>query len=129
MTISKKTITTLAESFKKLADSINKIADSLDAQSAPAPKKSALKKKAAKSPAKKSSPKKKPAKAKPKTTAKKPTKTDVVLQTIGRARKGIDTATLKKRTGYDTRTISNAVYKLKKGNKIKSPKKGFYTKA
>ena len=129
MTISKKTLTTLSESFKKLADSINNISDSLDNWSASAPKKSALKKKAAKSPAKKSPQKKKPTKAKPQKAAKQPTKTDVVLQTIGRARKGIDTATLKKRTGYDTRTISNAVYKLKKGNKIISPKKGVYTKA
>jgi len=60
---------------------------------------------------------------------KQPTKMDVVLRVIRRARKGIDTATLLKRTGFDKRTISNALYKLKKDNKIKSLKKGSYTKA
>jgi hypothetical protein len=128
MTISAKQLKTLASSFEKLADSLNKIANSLNARSAPSPKKPAPKRKSAKAPAKKSFPKKKPAKAKPQKVAKQPTKTDDVLQTIRRARNGLDTATLKKRTGFDGRTISNAVYKLRKENKIKSPKKGLYIK-
>ena len=76
----------------------------------------------------KSSAKKKSPKVKAKTSSKSPSKKEVVLQTIRRARKDIDIAALKKRTGYDTRTINNAVYRLKKENQIKSPSKGVYTK-
>ena len=43
------------------------------------------------------------------------------------ARQPLTTATLRKRTGFDTRRITNAVYRLTKENKIKSPAKGVYT--
>ena len=135
----------MAASLNDFAKVLDQIAGSLSEQmaSAPVPEKPVLKKKTVKAPAKRSAPKKKPAKAKAKKPAtkkkvakekakkpaKQPTKMDVVLQTIRRARKGLDTAALQKRTGFDKRTISNSVYKLKKGNKIKSPKKGVYTKA
>lgn len=106
----------LADGLKELARAIDQIAQGIGGQtaSAPAPKKTVAKKK--------------PAKAKPKKSTKAPTKLDVVFATIRRARKGLDTAELMKRTGFDKRTISNSVYKLKKSNKIKSPKKGIYIK-
>ena len=127
MTVNVKQLQELAASLNDFAKALDQIAGSLGEQlaSAPAPEKPPLKKKTAKASAKKAATKKKPAKKK----AKQPTKMDVVLQTIRRARKGLDTATLQKRTGFDKRTISNSVYKLKKGNKIKSPKKGMYIKA
>lgn len=130
MKIPAKHIHALAKSLNNLADAIDQILQNPDDQPAPAPKpkKASLKKKSVKTIAKKSAPKKKSAKAKAKKSAKKPTKIDVVLATIQRARNGIDTATLLKRTGFDKRTISNSIYKLKKENKIKSPKKGEYAK-
>ena len=131
MTVTTEHLKALAASLNNLAGTVDQIAKDLSEQPAPspAPKKSAPKKKSAKkAPAKKST-KRKPTKAKAKKDAQKTTKMDVVLTTIRRARKGVDTAELMKRTGFDKRTISNSVYKLKKNNMIKSPKKGMYIKA
>ena len=71
--------------------------------------------------------KKAPAK---KVAAKKPTTAvDSVLKIINRSKKGVDTATLMKKTGFDQKKIHNIVYKLKKQGKIKAEKKGVYVKA
>ena len=132
MTITPEHLKTLAASLNNLAGTLDQIAQDLGEQPAPSPalKKSIPKKKSAKkAPTKKTASKKKPAKAKPKKTAPKPTKMDVVLETIRRARKELSVAELKKRTGFGIRTINNAVYRLKKTKKIKSAKKGVYTKA
>ena len=60
---------------------------------------------------------------------KKATATDTVLAIIKRSRKGIDTATLKKKTGFKVRSVENIIYRLKKEGKIKSEPKGIYVKA
>ncbi len=52
-----------------------------------------------------------------------------VLATIKRSRKGIDTATLKKKTGFKVRSVDNIIYRLKKEGKIKSAGRGLYVKA
>ena len=75
-------------------------------------------------------PKKPRAKALPK--AKKPKKisdSDAVLAIIKRFKKGVDGATLRKKTGFEGRKIRDIVYRLKKRGKIKVVGKGVYLKA
>ena len=67
-----------------------------------------------------------------KPAAKKPgqvTAIDTVLGFINRSKKGIDTAALIKKTGFNEKKIHNIVYKLKKQGKVKSEGKGVYLKA
>ena len=85
----------------------------------------------------------KPKKKKPSTSAKKvktakkaakkkavkpATDTDSVLTIIGRSKKGVSTATIMTKTGFDQKKIANIVYRLRKQKKIKSVDKGVYTK-
>ena len=64
-----------------------------------------------------------------KSAAKKPlTAADTVLGVIKRSKKGVDTAALMKKTGYDRKKVANIVFKLRKQGKIKSEKKGVYVK-
>ena len=51
---------------------------------------------------------------------------DTVLNIFKRTRKGVDTATLMKKTGFDQKKIFNLIYKLKKEGKIKSIDRGVY---
>jgi len=76
--------------------------------------------------------KKPKAKAAKKAIAKKPTKlsaSGTVLAIIKRSRKGIDTATLEKKTGFKGRKIRDTIFRLRKQGKIKSERKGVYVKA
>ena len=57
------------------------------------------------------------------------TATDTVYRIISRSRNGVDTAVLKRKTGFNDKKIHNIVYKLKKKNKIRSRRKGLYVKA
>jgi len=71
------------------------------------------------------------AKAKPKIT-KKPVKVSAaatVLAIIKRSRKGIDVATLRNKTGFESRKISDIVQRFKREGKIKNNGKGIYVKA
>jgi len=64
--------------------------------------------------------------------AREPRKTsdsDAVLAIIKRFKKGVDGATLRKRTGFEGRKMRDIVYRLKKGGKIKTVDKGIYLKA
>ncbi len=100
-----------------------------------APKKTAAKK-TVKKPAKKTA--KKPAKKAAKKTAKKPAKKasaagkptvlDSVYDVVKRSRKGVDIATLKKKTGLESRQLSNALYKLSKRGMIEAQSRGTYMK-
>lgn len=69
------------------------------------------------------------AKAKTSPAKKKtqPTATDTVMNIIKRQKKGIDTASLKKKTDFDTKTIRNAIFRLKKQGKVQSTTRGLYT--
>ena len=70
-------------------------------------------------------------KAKPKVT-KKPVKVSTaatVLAIIKRSRKGVDVATLKNKTGFESRKISDIVQRFKREGKIKNSGKGIYVKA
>ena len=71
------------------------------------------------------------AKAKLKIT-KKPVKVSAaatVLAVIKRSRKGVDVATLRNKTGFESRKISGIVQRFKKEGKIKNSGKGIYVKA
>ena len=64
-----------------------------------------------------------PKRAKPATAA------DTVLAIINRYKKGVGTAALMEKTGYNQKKIANLVFKLRKRGKIKSVGKGVYIKA
>ena len=54
---------------------------------------------------------------------------NIVLDIIRRSRKGVATAALKEKTGYQGQKLYNTIYTLKKQGKIKSAGKGMYAKA
>jgi hypothetical protein len=53
---------------------------------------------------------------------------DKIFQIIKKSKKGINTKDLIKKTGYDKKSVSNAIYKLIKQGKIKTVAKGVYVK-
>ncbi len=57
------------------------------------------------------------------------TATDTVLGIIKMSKKAVDTATLKKKTGFKDNKIWAILGRLKKQGKIKSERKGAYEKA
>jgi hypothetical protein len=120
-------IKTVVEGLRSIAQGVEKIAEKLE-ESAPK-KQSKAKRKAATKPAGKTktkpAPKKAPAKKAP---AKKATAADTVLAIINRSKKGVDSATLAEKTGYDKKKIANIVFMLRKLGKIKSVSRGVYTK-
>ena len=74
--------------------------------------------------------KKSKVKTKPKVT-KKPVKVSAaatVLAVIKRSRKGVDVATLRNKTGFESRKISGIVQRFKREGKIKNSGKGIYVK-
>ena len=72
-------------------------------------------------------PKRSPAQKAPsrKRTAQ-PTATDQVLKIIKRSKKGVDTATLMKKTGFDQRKVRNILHRTYKQRKITRVEKGIY---
>ena len=59
----------------------------------------------------------------------KTTDGEAVLAVIKRFKKGIDLATLRKKTGFEGRKMGDIIYRLKKTGKIKVVGKGVYVKA
>ena len=138
----KKELQAIAKTLKGLTLKVEKIQQQVDKLDKPKaakakPVKKAPAKKVKKAPAKKAPAKKVVAKIAPakkapakKVAAKKSaTAVDTVLKVINRSKKGVDTAVLMKKTGFDQRKIHNIVYKLKKQGKVKSVGKGVYLKA
>jgi predicted Rossmann fold nucleotide-binding protein DprA/Smf involved in DNA uptake len=127
----------LSKKVEKLSGDLAKLEakKTAPAKKTPAKKKTAPKKKAAvkKAPAKKAT-----KKAAKKSAAKKPAKKaspsgkatvlDSVLDVVKKSRKGVDIATLKKRTGLESRQLSNALYKLSKRGMIEAQARGTYVK-
>jgi hypothetical protein len=72
----------------------------------------------------------KSAKKAPKTPTKKKavevTATDQVLNIINRLKKGVDTATLMKKTGFDEKKVRNIIFRTLKQGKIKKADRGIY---
>ena len=113
----KRDLQAVSKSLKQLTLRTEKIAKKLEKLEKPKPvKKSKAKVKA---------------KVKPK-IAKKPVKVSAaatVLAVIKRSRKGVDVATLRNKTGFESRKISGIVQRFKKEGKIKNSGKGIYVKA
>ncbi len=124
----KKNLKTVHRELKALAKKVDKIVVAVGKfekpKAAKKPKAKVVKRKPVRKTAAKKVAVKKPA-------AKKTTKTviDTVLAIIRRSKKGVNTATLMKKTGFNERQIHNNVYKLKKQGKIKSAGRGVYLKA
>ena len=58
--------------------------------------------------------------------AAKKTDTDKVLEIINRSKKGVDTATLMKKTGFDQKKVRNILNRTYKQGKITRVGKGIY---
>ena len=82
--------------------------------------------KAFKAKAVKAKPVKKAPKAPAKKKAVKVTATDQVLNIINRLKKGVDTATLMKKTGFDEKKVRNIIFRTLKQGKIKKADRGIY---
>lgn len=153
--LSKEILQQVSKEIKALSKQIDKLAAAAGKAAKPkkaaakkaASKKSAAKKAVAKKTTKKKAPAKKatakktvakkkaPAKktvAKKKAPAKKAAKVtaaDAVLKAVNRTKKGINTAGIMKKTGFDNKKVANIIFKLKKQGKIINPEKGIYVKA
>ena len=68
-------------------------------------------------------------KAAKKKVGKKATAIDTVFAIIKKSRKGVNAATLKKKTGFEDKKIWNNVNTLKRKGKIKSAGRGVYVEA
>ena len=111
-----KTISSSLSSLSKQVEKIIKQVEKLQPKKAAvAPKKTAAKKKAA---PKKAAPKKAP--------AKPPTVIDSILNAIKKTKKGITIAQLKEKTAFNSKQLSNALYKLTKKGKIEATSRGLY---
>ncbi len=108
----------MAEELSEVHESYDKTAEKLSEKAAKNPKKTAPKKVAGK---KKAAPKKKK-------NGKPVSDTDAVFNLIEISGKGIDLESLCMLTGFDKSKITNIAHRLKKQGKIKSEKKGFYSK-
>ena len=76
---------------------------------------------------KKKAVKAKPAQKAPATKrATKITATDKVLKIINRSKKGVDIATLKKKTGFEDKKLRNIIFRANKEGKIKRAGRGLY---
>ena len=108
-----KTISSSLTSLSKQVEKITKQVEKLQPKKAAvAPKKTAAKKKVA-------------AKKAP---AKPPTVIDTILNAVKKTKKGITIAQLKEKTDFNSRQLSNALYKLAKKGKIEAKSRGSYVK-
>ena len=126
----KRDLQSVVKNLKSLMQKTEKIAKKLDKleKAKPKPKPKARAKPKAKvavrvRPAKKRVVRKAPAKKKAKVTA-----IDTVFKLIKGSKKGVNTATLKKKTGFSDKKIWNIINRLKKQGEIKSARKGVYVK-
>ena len=113
MTITKD-LQAISNKLTKLAEKAEKLAAALEKAEKP-PAKSLKPKTKAKAAAKKA-----PVKA-----AKK-TDTDRLIAIINRSKKGVDTATLMKKTGFNQKKVRNMLNRTYKQEKITRVKKGIY---
>ena len=128
----KKDLEAISKTLNGLVQKVQKLQEQIVEETKPTkkPKAKAVKKKAVKkAPVKKVAVKKAaPKKAVPK-KAKPATAADTVLAIIKRYKKGVGTAALMEKTGYNQKKISNLVFKLRKQGEIKSVDRGVYVKA
>ena len=118
----KKDLTAISKKLENLLKAVEK-SEKATVTKASKPKavKATPAKKAPKAPVKK-----KAVKAPVKKKAVKATATDQVLNIINRLKKGADTATLMKKTGFDQKKVRNILNRTFKQGKIKRVDKGIY---
>lgn len=132
-------IKALSKKVEKVIIAVEKLEKAKAVKAKPV-RKAAVKKPAVKAkPVKKAAVKKPALKAKPvrKAAVKKPaakktaqlTAVDTAFGFIKRYKKGISTAALMEKTGFDQKKVYNIIYKLNSLGKIKSVGKGVYVKA
>ena len=137
-------IKALSKKVEKVIAAVDKLEKAKAVKAKPA-RKAAVKKPAAKAkPVRKAAVKKPAVQAKPvrkvavkkaavkKPAAKKPAQLSAVDTAFGfikRYKKGISTAALMEKTGFDQKKVYNIIYKLNTLGKIKSVGKGVYVKA
>jgi len=122
MTISKKDLQALNKAVKVLERKMEKLIKEFDKR-----KKAKVTKKATAKPVKAKTIKRLPVKKAPaKKRPAKLTATAKVLRIINRSKKGVDVATLMKKTGFDNKKISNILHRAFKAGKIKRMDRGKY---
>ena len=122
MAILKKDLQSLQREIKALGRKMEKLIKEFDKG-----KKAKITKKVTAKPARLKTIKKVPAKKAPsKKKTAQPKATDQVLRIINRSKKGVDTATLMKKTGFDKKKITNILQRTYKQGKIKRVEKGIY---
>jgi len=107
---------TISKSLTSLSSQVEKITKQVEKLQA---------KKAVSSP-KKAAPKKKVAAKK--APAQGPTVIDTILNAIKKTKKGITIAQLKEKTEFNSKQLSNALYKLTKKGEIEAKSRGTYVK-
>ena len=105
----RKELTALKKEFKAMDKRLEKFLKTIEKGKTTAPKAKAAKEKA-------------PAEKK----ATKVSATDQVLNIINKSKKGIDTAALMKKTGFNQKKITNILHRTFKAGKIKRADKGIY---
>ncbi len=122
MAISKKDLQSLQREIKALGRKMEKLIKEFDKSN-----KTKVTKKVTAKPAKAKTTKKAPAKKAP---AKKKTATltatDKVLRIINRSKRGVNTSTLMKKTGFNQKKVTNILQRTFKQGKIKRVEKGIY---
>ena len=125
MEVLKKDLQSIVKSLKALTEKTEKIAKGLDKlEKAVAVKKPKMKTTVKAKPAKRAAARKATVKK-----TKELSASDTVLAIIKRSGKGVDIATLMKRTGFKNQRVRDALYSLKKQGKVKNISKGVYVKA
>lgn len=136
----RRSLQALTKNLKALTEKAEKMTKALDklekAQMKAVPRKKSVAKKAAPKKAatrraatKRAATKRVAAKRVVERKAKVPSATEKVLGIIKKSRKGVDTGTLRKETGYNNRKIWDIVHRAYKEGKIKKVGRGTYTKA
>jgi len=121
----KKDLQSVIKSLKALTVKTEKIAKGLDKlEKAVAFKKPKMKTTVKAKPAKRALARKATVKKTKEVSAR-----ETVLAIIRRSGKGVDIATLMKRTGFKNQRVRDALYSLKKQGKVKNISKGVYVKA
>ena len=113
MTINKD-LQVIGKELTKLVNQIEKLATALGKAEKPKAK------------SVKTAPKSKAVSKKTPTKGGKTTDTDKVLAIINRSKKGVDTATLMKKTGFDQKKVRNMLNRTYKQGKITRVAKGVY---
>jgi predicted Rossmann fold nucleotide-binding protein DprA/Smf involved in DNA uptake len=122
MTISKRDLQALNRDIKALGKSIDKLIAEVEKSEKPK-----VAKKTTAKPVKAKTTKRAPVKKEPvKKKNAQPTATDQVLDIIKRSKKGVNTATLMTKTGFDQRKIWSIINRASKAGKIKRAGKGIY---